>query len=68
MKFVGDRFVKPSTLARRYVANSVASSIVEDLKDGNGWILGGLEDEPDIRRARAAAERLIAKLRKLGGA
>jgi hypothetical protein len=44
----------------------LAASIENDVGDLEGWLLGGLEAEPDRRRVRKAAKAVVAELRRKG--
>lgn len=64
LKFDGSSGRRPSAEARRYVLAVVATSIDNDLGDREGWLLGGLEEEPDRRRVRNEAKKMIARLQR----
>jgi hypothetical protein len=54
LTFNGKSGRKPQTEARRYVYRIIASMLANDAVDGNGWLLGGLDEEPDRRRVKKA--------------
>lgn len=66
MKFDGSSGKRPSVEARRYVYAVTAASLDTDLCDPEGWVLGGLVDEADIRRAKKATKLVIAELVRKG--
>lgn len=62
--FDGKSGRKPSAEARRYIYAVLATAIVHDLLDLEGWIFGGMDEEPDRRRARKAALAIKRELEK----
>lgn len=65
MRFSGRQGMKPSAEARRYVYATLASFLEDDvLHAQGGWVIGPLDDEPDRRRARKEALKVVAELRR----
>ncbi len=65
-KFTGNTGRRPSAEARRYVYRVLASCLDDDLDNPEGWVLGGIDDEPSQRRARKAAKLVFAELVRKG--
>lgn len=66
LRFNGDNGRKPTTEARRYIYRVLAASLEEDMKDYQGWILGGIDQEPDRRRLHIVAKKVVAELLRKG--
>lgn len=54
---------KPSTQARRYVYQVLATTLEHDLNNDSEWLYDGM-DEFDIRRVRQAVKKVIVELRR----
>lgn len=67
MIFTGANGRKPSTEARRHVYRMLAQALAHDMTDMDAWVLGGIEDEVDVRRLRIAAKKVYAELKRKGG-
>lgn len=66
LMFNGTSGRRPTAEARRYVYRVLASALREDLKDSEGWVFGGMVNEPDRRRAAKAARAIIDELIRKG--
>lgn len=66
MMFDGRRGSRPSTQAHKYVYRVLASALMSDLTDSGGWVLGGMDEEVDRRRAKKEARKIIAELLRKG--
>lgn len=66
LMFSGTSGRRPSSEAHRYIYKVLASSLQADLNDAEGWVFGGVTQEPDRRRARKAAEVVIKELIRKG--
>ena len=64
LKFNGSSGRRPSAEARSYVYAVLASALETDLGDPEGWMRGGIEEEPDERRVFKAARAVIKELRR----
>ena len=64
MRFDGSSGRRPDAEARKYVYAVLASSLVSDLIDPDGWVFGGIEDEEDKRRLRRVAKAVVEELRR----
>lgn len=67
MKFDGSSGRKPSTEARRYIYAVLAASLESDMRDPDGWVRGGIEDEFDLRRLRKEARKVFTELMRKAG-
>ncbi len=66
LKFSGESGRKPQTEARRYVYRIVAAMLANDGTDAEGWLLGGIEEDPDRRRVRKAAKAVADEMLRKG--
>jgi hypothetical protein len=66
LQFNSERGHTPSYEARRYIYRVLASALENDMTDPAGWILGGVEQEPDRRRLHIQAKRVIEELSRKG--
>jgi hypothetical protein len=67
VKFDGSSGKKPSTEARRYVDAVLWSMLEAELEAAereHTWMFGGLDDEVDRRRVRAAIRRVQTALQR----
>jgi alcohol dehydrogenase YqhD (iron-dependent ADH family) len=60
--FNGDDGRKPQTEARRYVYRILRTMLDHELQDRDGWMFGGVEREPDVRRLTKAVEAVKKEL------
>jgi hypothetical protein len=72
LKFGGANGRKPQAEARRYVYAVAATMLENELGEHqrNGWMFGGLEEEPDRRRValmRAPPFRALSVAPEIGG-
>ncbi len=66
MMFDGSSGMKPSAEARRYIYRVLAAAVETDIRDRDGWILGGVDNEFDERRLRKEAKKVAAELLRKG--
>jgi len=70
MKFNGDgrgrHGRKPNTEARRYVYAILVPMLEHELNSDqrDGWMFGGIEEEPDQRRLRKAIKAVMVEMRR----
>lgn len=60
---------KPQTEARRYVYNVIAAMLENEFNEPDcydGWMFGGIEQEPDRRRLTKAIKSVIAEMLRKG--
>ena len=68
LKFSGANGRKPQTEARRYVYRILFSMLKHELGDVDGWMFGGIEEEPDKRRLTKAIKAVMVEMRRKGNA
>jgi hypothetical protein len=68
MKFNGNSGHKPQTEARKYVYNVLVQMLQQELSpdENEGWMFGGVYDEPDQRRLRKAIKAVMSEFRRKG--
>lgn len=68
LKFNSDAGRKPQTEARRYVYRVLGAMLDYELnpEERNGWMFGGIDQEPDQRRLRKAIEAVKKELLSKG--
>lgn len=66
-EFDGRTGAKPQTEARRYVYRVLATIIVSERTDADGWFYGGITNEFDRRRLKKALEAVRIELVKKAG-
>lgn len=64
--FRGTNGHKPTTQARKYIYRILATALETDMTDPEGWVLGGVEQEPDRRRLHIVAKKVVAELQRKG--
>lgn len=66
LMFNGENGRKPTTEARRYIYRVLATALETDMTDHEGWILGGVDREPDRRRLHIVAKKVVKELLRKG--
>ena len=62
LKFSGASGQRPQTEARRYVYAVLSAMLDHELCEPEGWMFGGIEQEPDERRVRKAIKAVRAEM------
>lgn len=68
MKFNGSSGSKPQTEARKYVYNVLVQMLQQELSpdENEGWMFGGIYDEPDQRLLRKTIKAVMSEFRRKG--
>lgn len=69
LKFDGASGLKPQTQARRYVYRIMVTMLENELESNerDGWMFGGIEQEPDVRRLTKAIKEVAAEMFRKAG-
>lgn len=66
LQFSSEHGHTPSYEARHYIYRVLANALETDMTDRDGWILGGIEEEPDRRRLHIQAKAVVKELMRKG--
>jgi hypothetical protein len=62
LKFSGASGRRPQAEARSYVYSVIVAMLDNELGESQGWMFGGIEEEPDERRVRKAVKAVRAEM------
>ena len=62
MRFTSNNGRTPQAEARRYVYALLVPMLEHELSDPDGWMFGGIEEEPDKRRLTKAIKAVAAEM------
>jgi len=64
MKFTSEPGRTAQAKARRFVYAVLVPMLEHELGDPEGWMFGGIEEEPDKRRLAKAIKALMVEMRR----
>lgn len=62
MKFTSERGHTPQAEARRHVYRILVPMLQHELTDPDGWMFGGIAEEPDKRRLTKAIKAVAVEM------
>lgn len=64
LQFNGRDGLRPQAQARRYVYRVLFAMLDHELTERDGWMFGGIEQEPDQRRLTKAIEAVKKEIKR----